>query len=485
VQSQETDFDVAVVGGGASGALVATHYREVASFSQRLALVEASGRLCRGAAYGTQLPGHLLNVPASRMSAYANEPDHFAAWLAQHMADAKPDSYAPRMLFGDYLSEHLDKHAPLWPEIVHVGGLVSRITRNDRRWVVHLADGTRLASRNVVLALGNLPPADPVRFVSGPPAGYVADPWRRDALDGVPFDAPLLLAGTGLTMYDVVQTLRAQGHRGSLYALSRHGRTPAARRGAWPRPLGSPAPVGASPVQCLRWLRAEIDDAAREGYDWRTVVDGVRNRAASIWSQWTIAQKSSFLRHARSFWDAHRHRVASQVHEQIEALRRDGTLRILSGRLLSVVEADAAPDGAYALEVRWRARGRTDEQAMSVARVVNCTGPATDYARVDQPLVAQLRGAGWLVPDALGLGVETDEDGALVDRDGRRVPGLYAIGSMRRPGLWETTSIPEIRAQAAALARQFAPAPAGTRARQRSVSQSSEVASADASAAFG
>jgi len=140
VQSQETDFDVAVVGGGASGALVATHYREVASFSQRLALVEASGRLCRGAAYGTQLPGHLLNVPASRMSAYANEPDHFAAWLAQHMADAKPDSYAPRMLFGDYLSEHLDKHAPLWPEIVRVGGLVSRITRNDRRWVVHLAD---------------------------------------------------------------------------------------------------------------------------------------------------------------------------------------------------------------------------------------------------------------------------------------------------------------------------------------------------------
>ena len=485
MQSQEMDFDVAVIGGGASGALVATQYREVASFSQRLALVEASGHLCRGAAYGTQLPGHLLNVPASRMSAYESEPGHFATWLAQQMPDARPDSYAPRMLYGDYLNEILDKHAPLWPEIAHVGGLASRVTRNDGRWVVHLDEGTRLASRNVVLALGNLPPADPVRFAAGPPAGYIADPWSRDALDGVPPDAPLLLVGTGLTMYDVIQTLRAQGHRGSLYALSRHGRTPHARRGAWPRPLGSPAPAGASPVQCLRWLRAEIDDAAREGYDWRTVVDGVRNRAASIWSQWTIAQKSSFLRHARSFWDSHRHRLAAPVHEQIEGLRRDGTLRILSGRVLSVVDTDAAPDGAYTLEVRWRARGSSDAQAMSVARVINCTGPATDYARVDQPLVAQLRGAGWLVPDALGLGVETDEDGALVDRDGRRVPGLYAIGPMRRPGLWETTSIPEIRAQAAALARQFAPAASGSRARQRIMNQRSEVASADASAAFG
>jgi uncharacterized NAD(P)/FAD-binding protein YdhS len=483
MQSQETDFDVAVIGGGASGALVATHYREVASFSQRLALIEASGRPGRGVAYDTQLPGHLLNVPASRMSAYASEPDHFATWLAQHLSDARADSYAPRMLYGEYLNELLDKQAPLWPEIVHVEDRASRITRSDRRWIVHLGGGARLASRNVVVALGNLPPRDPVRFASGPPAGYVPDPWRRAALQGIAPDAPVLLAGTGLTMYDVVQSLRAQGHRGPLHALSRHGRTPAARRGAWPRPLGSLPPEGASPVQCLRWLRAEIASAARGGYDWRTVVDGVRNRAASIWSRWTLAQKSSFLRHARSFWDSHRHRVAPQVHEQIEALRRDGTLRILSGRLLSVVETDAAPDGTRALEVRWRVRGSSDEQTMSFAHVVNCTGPATDYARIDEPLVAQLRAAGWLVPDALGLGMETEEDGAFLDRDGRRVPGLYAIGPMRRPGLWETTSIPEIRAQAAALARQFAPA--GSRAHRRIVGQSAEAAPEDASAAFG
>jgi uncharacterized NAD(P)/FAD-binding protein YdhS len=480
MQHQEMDFDVAIIGGGASGALVAAHYRQVASFSQRLALVEADARIARGVAYGTKLPAHLLNVPASRMSAFENEPGHFAAWLAQRMPDARPDSYAPRMLYGDYLNEVVHARASFGPELTRLDGFASRITRSDGRWVVHVDHDARLASRNVVLALGNPPPADPIHFATSRPHGYVRDPWNADELGRVSPDAPVLLVGTGLTMYDVVQVLRAQGHRGSLYALSRHGRTPAARRGAWPRPLGSPAPAGGSPVQCLRWLRAEIDAAAHEGYDWRTVVDGARNRAASIWSQWTTAQRSSFLRHARSFWDAHRHRVASPVHEQIEALRRDGTLRILAGRILSVVDAHEQPGGADALEVRWRPRGSADGQALRVAHVINCTGPATDYSRVEQPLVAQLRGAGWLVPDPLGLGVETDDDGALIDRDGRRVPGLYAIGPMLRPRLWETTSIPEIRGQAAALARQFAAAPGR---RGRNASQFSGVVSAEANAA--
>ena len=43
-------------------------------------------------------------------------------------------------------------------------------------------------------------------------------------------------------------------------------------------------------------------------------------------------------------------------------------------------------------------------------------------------------------------------DGRLLDRDGRPTEGLWAIGPLRRGAPFETTAIPEIRQQAAALA---------------------------------
>jgi uncharacterized NAD(P)/FAD-binding protein YdhS len=94
----ETEFDVAVVGGGASGALVAAHFRRAGGPRQRLALIE-TGRRFRGVAYGTTFPGHLLNVPASRMSAFPDEPGHFAAWLSRRVRNAEPGTFAPRMLY--------------------------------------------------------------------------------------------------------------------------------------------------------------------------------------------------------------------------------------------------------------------------------------------------------------------------------------------------------------------------------------------------
>ncbi len=46
----------------------------------------------------------------------------------------------------------------------------------------------------------------------------------------------------------------------------------------------------------------------------------------------------------------------------------------------------------------------------------------------------------------------TDRRGRLLDHAGRPDPALLAIGPLRRGSQWETTAIPEIRAQAAQLA---------------------------------
>jgi len=43
----------------------------------------------------------------------------------------------------------------------------------------------------------------------------------------------------------------------------------------------------------------------------------------------------------------------------------------------------------------------------------------------------------------------------VLDVSGQVVPGLYVVGPARKGVLWETTAIPEIRTQAASLARRL------------------------------
>ena len=96
---------VAIVGGGAAGVLTAVHLRRSKPDAQ-ITLIDASGRPGTGAAYGTHDPTHLLNVPAPRMSAWPDDPDHFTRWLDQR-AVTPAESFAPRLAYGRYLQDQL------------------------------------------------------------------------------------------------------------------------------------------------------------------------------------------------------------------------------------------------------------------------------------------------------------------------------------------------------------------------------------------
>jgi uncharacterized NAD(P)/FAD-binding protein YdhS len=89
---------IAIVGGGASGALQALHLAE-AGLSD-VTLIERARPPGRGVAYSTLRPEHLLNVSARRMSAFAHDPDHFSRWFGQRHGGG-PEDFAPRMVYGD------------------------------------------------------------------------------------------------------------------------------------------------------------------------------------------------------------------------------------------------------------------------------------------------------------------------------------------------------------------------------------------------
>ncbi len=441
----EQPYDVAVIGAGASGTLVASQYSRRAAPGARLALIGSGSRPGRGVAYETPYLANVLNVPAGNMSAFPDDRLHFLRWLSTRMAGAGARTFAPRKLYGDYL-------AGILAETLHVGTVqlidatATNLSLNNKGWTVHLDDGTTIQACSVVLAIGNaLIPSVPLD-VSSIAHFYHGNPWGADALKGLARTAPVLLIGTGLTMVDVALSLRETGHEGPIHAVSRHGRLYHEHKTYTQQPLQEIDDRFRSPLAALRSVRSAILQVMNAGGDWRAVIDSLRPHTAQIWHSWSLRQRASFLRHARNLWDIHRHRMAPQVATHLNRLLADGILRIHAGRLVK-----AETDGAQAkITIRSSRTGKSC--VVPVERVINCTGPARNFTTTDIPPIAGMRDQGWLTPDQLRLGIETDEDGRLIGADGTSINTLFAIGPLRIPDLFESIAMPEIRVQAAELA---------------------------------
>src|SRR5262249_45265426 len=143
----------------------------------RVALLDAGARAARGLAYGTPYGAHLLNVPAAKMSAFAGEPDHFLDWLRPRMPGANAKTFAPRSLYGEYLGDVLAQTCTPPSHVTRISGTVVGLIRESRGWKVHLHDDTSFVATSIVLALGNLPPADPLSLRGEIPGNYLRDPW--------------------------------------------------------------------------------------------------------------------------------------------------------------------------------------------------------------------------------------------------------------------------------------------------------------------
>lgn len=422
---------VAVIGAGASGTLQALH---LARAGTAVTLIDRGPAPGRGVAYATRRPEHLLNVPARRMSAFSDDPDHFERWFGA-LTGGGPEDFAPRMLYGDYLCGLLAEAgiAPVQGEAVDVedGG-------------VRLADGRAVAADAVVLAPGNFKPATPPGIdPAALGARWIDDPWAGDLAQGLGAGDVLLLIGTGLTAVDVALTLDATGYNGRIVALSRRGLAP--RSHGLREPMV--APSGDLTSHCVAMLRRV---RARSGeIGWLGAVHELRAVTQALWQGASLEERGRFLRHLRAWWDVHRHKVAPAVGATIEAMQARAKLAVAAGRLVS---AGAADGGAI---VRFRARGRDEIESLRVARIVNCTGPEVDILRAGEPLLDALVAAGRIRPDPLRIGIDVDLDCRAIGADGSPSDRLSVIGPITRGAFWESVAIPDIRGQAERVAARL------------------------------
>lgn len=460
---------IAIVGAGFTGSMLAARLlRSSCAELLHVLLIERGGVFGPGLAYGKAKPTNLLNVPAGNMSALDDDAGHFLRWAQEIDPAVRTGDFLPRRMYGQYIRQTFEAAA------VESRGRLTRIESEAVGAQVRtsadapdattgavelvLAGGERLACDHLVLCTGNFPPS----ALPGLPESLeadgllVRDPWSPAAIANLEPEADLLLVGTGLTMIDLVSDLRQAGHRGTVHAISRRGLLPASHRGPSKPPPPRKAPELLSSwdgraLTLLRIMRGAIDQATREGIDWREVITSVRGLTPWIWQKMDTGQRRAFLRHVRAYWETARHRLAPQVAKGVREAMVQGLLVIHAGRVASA----ARQNGKVAVRIAPRGCAADEARTILVSRIINCTGPDSDIERSDEPLLRSLLAQGLIRPDPLHLGADCAPSGAVIDRQGITSEILSVAGPLRKGLLWETTAVPELRKQVSELAARL------------------------------
>lgn len=270
-------YQAAIVGGGFSGSMVAVHLAR-SSPKSRILLFDRHGAFGRGVAYGTDDGRHLLNVPAEKISAFAEEPDHFLNWLKQHRAELSGSgvseisagAFVPRQVYGQYVREILDQARQTAPGLETDKTDIVDVEPAGDELVLLGKNGSTFVASKVVLALGNFGPGDPPvkdrRFFES--ARYLNQPWSAEMLRQLTGEGDVLILGSGLTALDLLVTLDATKPRGMVHVVSRHALFPQAHEPYQPQTecfRGRMFPLTVAGL--LRFLRDEVRLAAKQDID--------------------------------------------------------------------------------------------------------------------------------------------------------------------------------------------------------------------------
>ncbi|WP_347137787.1 FAD/NAD(P)-binding protein [Paracoccus sp. SSK6] len=438
---------IVVIGGGASGVLMAAHLLRDDQGQARVTIIEGRHMLGCGIAYSTDDPDHLLNTRASGMSAFPDQPDHFRDWLAGQGIPADPrlgDGFVSRSTYGAYMASLVEP----WSRGEGARRLrclretCVGLTQDMGGVTAHLSGGGSIRADRAVLATGHaLPEPDPEGLVQGSWEG--GEPPGRD--DRV------VIVGSGLSMVDQVLSLLRRGHRGEILVVSRRAQLPRVHAATQPLSVAvGDIPLGAPVSRLMAWLRALARQAEARGGSWRDAMDGIRPHIRAIWQALPPSERARFLRHAASWWEVHRHRLPPESAAPIHAAIRTGRMRLLAAAFQG---AERNAEGQ--LQAVIRCRGSRVEQRVGCARIIDCRGIRRDPARNATPVVASLLKQGAARIDPLRLGLDVGADAAVIDAQGQPSDRIFAIGPASRAAFWEITAIPDIRDQTAGLARRL------------------------------
>lgn len=442
---------IAIIGGGLSGVLTASQLLEKSNHIS-IKIINSENALGLGVAYSTLEENHLLNVPAGKMSAFPNNPNHFVDWLVKngYSSNELEKQFLPRYIYGKYISEFLNaikQNKQL--EILYARAV--DIKKESNNYSIQLNNGNSVIADKIVLALGNFLPSTPksatLSFFESP--NYFKNPWSADYLKNLSLSNDILIIGTGLTMVDCVLSLKKAGVTGKIYVVSPRGYTPASHNKSEIYLDFYSELKGKTLLEIFKTVRKHIKIAESKNIYWVSVVDSLRPHVQEIWISLSKKDKQQFISHIRHIWGVARHRLPLATHTKLMTLKENRQLEIIGGRIIDIKEADGIVSAFIQL------KGSSKKRELNVSRVINCTGPQSNYNELKDVFVQNLLAKKIILSSELKMGIETNLKGQILQSELQPSSDIYAIGSLMRGVLWETTAVPEIRIQAESIAKQI------------------------------
>jgi uncharacterized NAD(P)/FAD-binding protein YdhS len=171
----------------------------------------------------------------------------------------------------------------------------------------------------------------------------------------------------------------------------------------------------------------------------------LRPQTQEIWINLPEPEKRYFMQHLSRYWNVARHRIPPECAEILNELQEKNQMEILKGRLRSI-----GTGGTGKFEITFSTDGV--ETTVSADAVINCIGSESNFERLESPLVRNLLGKGLIKTDSLKMGIDALPDGRTIDASGAASDVILTAGTALKGVLWESTAMPEIRAQTHKLA---------------------------------
>ncbi|MCG6149259.1 FAD/NAD(P)-binding protein [Leptospira levettii] len=445
-------ISVAIVGAGLSGSLLAINLlKKTFDGKIDIFLIESSKkRFGRGVAYSPNSIYQKLNVPAKGMSLFPENPNHFVDWWKSNEKNYfylgesyDENSFFPRFIFGDYLESTLNSNIQTKSsnkEFFTINDEVVDASKIESQWKIKLSSGAELIVDNLILATGNIPPGNP-NYLSNEVLDnkrYLHNPWDDSLFESIQLNETLGILGSGLSMVDVIMTLKRKNFQGKIVSFSRSGKLPKVHSipdhlnpTPFPELFGN---VNDDVNKIRNWLREN------DGLSDVNLMNVIRPYTSVIWKSWDSKSQRRFIRHVRPYWESFRHRIPSESMAIISEWIQLGKLTFLKARIQSsrlekeTIEITTLEPhskfGSYRFD-----------------RLINCTGPDTKLKEVKSDLYTNLMKKGYIIQSENGIGFVTGNLGQVKSKEGKFLENLYCLGPLRKNELWESTALREIRDQ--------------------------------------
>jgi uncharacterized NAD(P)/FAD-binding protein YdhS len=444
--------DITIIGGGFSGAMLAVNMLKEKR-PVHIRIVEKDSRIGYGLAFSAVKDYHLLNVPAHVMGAFPNDTKHFLKWLKHKNIDTTPFCHVPRKYYGAYINELFTeelKTCTSEQKIEIICDEAVNVSIKGTKAEIRLKSDDTFLTDKVVLALGHFPPGHPRSmdrsFIESD--RYFRDPWSAPINNEFKSSDKILLIGSGLTMIDTVLTLHNNGFNGKIFSYSNHGYIPSVNKQSDFYPsIYHEIKEHNTILDIFKIVRKHIKIAEEKGIGWRAVLDSFRYQNQEIWLSLPLEEKKKFLKHLSRIWNIARHRIPGDYDQVLNKLVKSGQLEIKAVKILSMIKSENC------IKVNYFDKKVKEEKTESFDYVLNCTGPQSNYERVECPLVINLLKQGYIKCDLFGMGLNALPNGTLIDKQGAPSGFLYSIGPPLKGILGESTAVPELRQQAHDLAR--------------------------------